>query len=78
MNSIPRQKNFRRPREKAFFWSKTPQQTPAATAFPNINPSLDRQRKSLPAAKARGDILAVLKQADEAGRVVLVTGDTGK
>lgn len=78
MNSIPRQKNVRRPREKAFFWSKTPQQTPAATAFPNINPSLDRQRKSLPAAKARGDILAVLKQADEAGRVVLVTGDTGK
>ena len=77
-NSTPKQKNVRRPREKAFFWCKTPEQTPAATPFPKISPSLDRQRKSLPAAKARDDILAVLKQADEAGRVVLVTGDTGK
>jgi len=76
--SAPKQKNIRRPREKAFFWSKTPEQTPAATAFPKISTSLDRQRKSLPAAKARDDILFVLKQADDGGRVVLVTGDTGK
>jgi hypothetical protein len=77
-NGSAGKKCIRRPREKAFFSSKTPEQsTPAATAFPKISPTLERQRKSLPAAKARDDILSVMKQADEGGRVVIVTGETG-
>ena len=58
-------KKVRRPREKAFFWSKPPKDTPVATAFPKIGLSLSNARKGLPAAKARDEFLSVMKQADK-------------
>ena len=64
-----KQKKIRRPREKTFFWSTTPEQTPAATAFPKISPRIERDRKSLPAAKARDDFLSVMKQVEEVSHV---------
>ena len=67
----------RRPRARGAFWSIHPSKTPPATAFPKIGPSLEYQRKRLPAGQARKDFLSVLRAADEASRVVLVTGDTG-
>ena len=69
--------NRRRPRERRTFWSKPPSKTPAATAFPQIPSSIDRVRRSLPAAAARDKFLRLLKEADNGGRVLLVTGDTG-
>ena len=67
----------RRPREKSFFWSKTPKQTPPAIAFPKLSVSIDKARKGLPAAKAREEFLSIMKKAENTGRVVLVTGETG-
>ena len=67
----------RRPREKSFFWSKTPKQTPPAIAFPKLNVSINKARKGLPAAKAREEFLSIMKKAETTGRVVLVTGETG-
>jgi len=67
----------RRPREKSFFWSKSPKDTPPAYAFPKISASMKRTRNNLPANKARAEFLRIMKVADEAGRVVLVTGETG-
>lgn len=68
---------FRRPRERSSFWSRSPKQTPAATAFPNIGAAMKAARESLPAAKARAEFISVMRAADKCGRVVLVTGDTG-
>jgi len=67
----------RRPREKSFFWSKKPKQTPAATAFPKLSASMEKARKCLPAAKAREEFLSIMQKAERSGRVVLVTGETG-
>ena len=67
----------RRPREKSFFWSKKPKQTPAAIAFPKLSASMEKARKSLPAAKARAEFLSIMQKAESTGRVVLVTGETG-
>ena len=67
----------RRPREKSFFWSKKPKQTPEAIAFPKLSASMEKARKSLPAAKAREEFLSIMQKAESTGRVVLVTGETG-
>jgi hypothetical protein len=67
----------RRPREKSFFWSKKPKQTPSATAFPKISTLMENTRKRLPAAKARSEFLSVMKKAEENNGVILVTGETG-
>ena len=64
----------RRPREKSFFWSKRPNQTPNAVAFPKISTLMKTTRDRLPAAKARDEFLSVMKMADKDNRVVLVTG----
>ncbi len=64
----------RRPREKSFFWSKRPDQTPPAIAFPEISTLMKSTRKRLPAAKARDEFLSVMKMADKNNGVVLVTG----
>ena len=55
----------KRPRERGAFWSVPPSMTPRATAFPKLSPSLERQRRELPAGKARQDFLSILRQADE-------------
>jgi ATP-dependent RNA helicase DHX57 len=68
---------IRRPRVRGHFWSTPPKKSPAATAFPKIPISMERTRKSLPAATARAEFLAVMKKADQGGRVLLVEGDTG-
>jgi ATP-dependent RNA helicase DHX57 len=70
-------KRIRRPRERALFWSKAPKDTPVASAFPKTSSVISNTRKELPAAKARSDFLSVMKKAGKAGRVILVTGDTG-
>ena len=59
------------------FWSIHPSKTPAATAYPVLGSSLERQRKSLPAFKAREGFLSSLREANSGSRVVLVTGATG-
>jgi ATP-dependent RNA helicase DHX57 len=66
-----------RARQRGVFWSRHPSTTPPATAFPVLGPSLERQRKSLPAGKAREDFLTALREANRGSRVVLVTGATG-
>jgi ATP-dependent RNA helicase DHX57 len=66
-----------RPRESALFWSKAPKDTPVASAFPKTSSVISDTRKELPATKARSEFLSVMKKAGKAGRVVLVTGDTG-
>jgi ATP-dependent RNA helicase DHX57 len=66
-----------RPRQKSFFWSKTPKQTPPAISFPKLRTVLEVARKRLPAAKARSEFLSVMEEADRKNRVVLVTGETG-
>jgi hypothetical protein len=68
---------LRRPRERSSFWSRSPKQTPAATAFPSIGAAMKAERDSLPAAKARAEFISVMRAADKGGRVILVTGDTG-
>lgn len=74
-NARPARK--RRPRQRSPFWSLPPRKTPKATAFPELDANIRRQRGSLPAAKARQDFLQAMKKSEESGRVVLVTGDTG-
>ena len=67
----------RRPRTRSAFWSTPPEKTTPATPF-CWSKSMERQRKSLPAWKARDDFLAKLDESCKSGnRVVLVTGDTG-
>jgi hypothetical protein len=56
---------IRRPRVRGPFWSTPPNKCPAATAFPKIPISMQRTRKSLPAATARAEFLAVMKKADQ-------------
>lgn len=73
-SSFLMQKTVRRPREKALFWSKAPKDTPAAFAFPKTSSVINNARKELPAAKARNEFLSIMKKADKASRVVLVTG----
>ena len=68
---------FKRPRHRGFFWLTSPQKTPPADAHPKVSSTLERQRRSLPAWKARDEFLSILKKADSSSRVVLVTGDTG-
>jgi ATP-dependent RNA helicase DHX57 len=70
-------KRICRPQVRASFWSKAPKDTPVASAFPKTSSVISNTRNELPAAKARGEFLSVMKKADKAGRVVLVTGDTG-
>ena len=67
----------RRPREKSFFWSRRPLETPPAIAYPKLSATMEKTRKCLPAAKAREEFLLIMKEADKGGRVVLVTGETG-
>jgi hypothetical protein len=66
----------RRPKARSVFWSTPPKQTPPAISF-NWSKSIERQRKSLPAWKARADFLSKLEESCKSSRVVLVTGDTG-
>jgi ATP-dependent RNA helicase DHX57 len=56
---------IRRPRVRGPFWSTPPKKSPAATPFPKIPMSMERTRKSLPAATARAEFLAKLKKADQ-------------
>ena len=67
----------RRPKTPSVFWATPPTKTAPATSF-CWNKSIERQRKSLPAWKARDDFLSKLKDSCKSSRVVLVTGDTGK
>ena len=48
-----------------------------AIAFPKLSASMEKARKSLPAAKARKEFLSIMQKAESTGRVVLVTGETG-
>ena len=66
----------RRPKARSVFWSTLPKQAPPAISF-NWSKSIERQRKSLPAWKARADFLHKLEESCKSSRVVLVTGDTG-
>ena len=66
-----------RRRAGGVFWSIHPSKTPVATAYPVLGSSLERQRKSLPAFKARDDFLSSLRDANSGSRVVFVTGATG-
>jgi hypothetical protein len=54
-----------RPRVKSFFWSKRPQETLHATPFPKTNVLMQMARRNLPAAKARGEFLRVMHQAEQ-------------
>lgn len=69
----------RRPRDmRKNFWSIHPRDAPPAVAFPKVSLSMERTRKSLPAASSRNEFLAAMKKAEQQGsRVVLVTGETG-
>jgi hypothetical protein len=64
-STVSRASAIRRPRERGHFWSTHPTKAPPATPFPNIPILLAKTRKSLPAATARAEFLAVLKKADE-------------
>ncbi len=66
-----------RPREGKPFWCRLPSQTPEATPFPKISTAMEMARKSLPAAKSRDEFLQLLRHAEESGRVLLLTGETG-
>lgn len=67
----------KRPRARGTFWSLPPNKTTPAKAF-GWSKSMELQRKSLPAWKARGEFLSILDEACKKGsRVVLVTGATG-
>ena len=68
---------FHRPREKSSFFSIPPNKTQPAKDHPKLPVLIDRARKSLPAFKIRDEILSLLKQASDSGRVSLVTGETG-
>jgi len=65
-----------RPRVGNMFWSVHPTKTAPATPF-SWSKSIEQQRKSLPAWKARESFLFKLNEASKSKRVVLVTGDTG-
>ena len=68
---------MRRPRERSTFWNTHPSKTPPAEAYPKLSPSLARARSNLPAAKAKGEFLSLLSNANKSGgRVMLVTGET--
>jgi len=70
-------KPMRRPRERSTFWNTPPSMTPPAEAYPRLSPSLARARSNLPAAKAKGEFLSLLSDANKSGgRVMLVTGET--
>ena len=70
-------KPMRRPRERSTFWNTHPSKTPPAEAYPKLSPSLARARSNLPAAKAKGEFLSLLSDANKSGgRVMLVTGET--
>ena len=56
---------LKRPTERSSFWSVLPEQSPPAEAFPKISKSLEDCRKALPAAKARADFLAAMKEAEK-------------
>jgi len=66
----------RRPRARSVFWSIPPKKTTPATSF-CWSKSIERQRKSLPAWKARDSFLSKLSESCKSSRVLLVTGDTG-
>ena len=79
-SSMPKHRDYkiqRRPREKSFFWSKKPHETPPGTAFPKLSTLMESCRKRLPAAKARSKFLSVMEMAEKENNVVLVTGETG-
>lgn len=65
------------PREGSSFWTKAPRDTPKAERFPKVCGTIDRVRKSLPAARSRSEFLNLMKRAERGGRVLLVTGETG-
>lgn len=64
IRSTPRPK-VRRPRGRGAFWSMHPSKIPSAEAFPKISKALELQRSGLPAGKARGDFLSILRDADK-------------
>ena len=74
----PSSKTLRRPRQRSTFWNTRPSQTPPAESYPKLSSMMERARKSLPAAKARDDFLSLMASANSGGRVMLVTGETGK
>lgn len=67
----------RRPKyHRKSFWNTLSKDTPASVALP-ISASLDRTRKSLPAANYRETFFEKLKIAEMGNRILLVTGETG-
>ena len=65
---------LRRPRERSTFWSTPPSKTPPAESFPKLPAHLSKARAKLPAANARADFFSLLSEANDRGRVLLVTG----
>ena len=70
--------HLRRPRERSSFWNTHPSKTRPAESYPKISTLLDRARKTLPAAKARGNFLSLMDNAKKGERAVLVTGETAE
>jgi hypothetical protein len=56
---------LKRPRQRGVFWSVPPAKSPPAIDFPILSKTLEKQRKELPAGKAREQFLSVLKEADK-------------
>uniref|UniRef100_A0A7S2WP36 RNA helicase n=2 Tax=Eucampia antarctica TaxID=49252 RepID=A0A7S2WP36_9STRA len=74
-NKIPLKSFHRRSSRKKSFWTIHPKDTPHST--PNPSALMKKTRQSLPACKAQAEFLSKMKEADENGRVMLVTGETG-
>ena len=66
-------------REHHNFWNTQPQHTPPAIPFPKLSMIMEKARKELPAAAVRTKVLNMMKKMAEtsAGRIILVTDDTG-
>jgi hypothetical protein len=67
----------KRSRARNAFWRVPPNQTPPANPNPCIPKTMEKARKSLPAAAAKDEFLRVMEEADKQNKVVLVTGETG-
>ena len=67
----------KRPRLRSPFWTLPPDKVIPAKENPKVSATMDRARKNLPAAKAKDEFLSIMAAAEKAGRVCLVTGETG-
>jgi len=75
--SINQVKVKQRSRARSAFWRVPPNQTRPANPNPDISTSMQKARKSLPAAAAKDEFLRVMEEADKHNKVLLVTGETG-